>query len=307
MRATTLATALTTLTTASARIIGIAAPATIAPDTTFHLRQVQTSNSLFVTQPRCLDAHGNEIPLPATCAVAACPATLELHASDASAVALLHEALPVYDIVAGDVDATGNARSRQHIFDNTPLSDAQCQHGWNELMAFEHDGHTYRPSVNALSQVWHSINAAALAEGVKLDSQFMTDDIAKAVADDGHPPSFTKAVLARLSDEQAADGPWACLDRARTVAFVGKTLLEAKQGSSDFLIANFTDTWEDALPEAWRKDAKLSAIEGSYEFPSDTTIRVKSKDAAVTNVQDAASTKPSARKWHEKFAKTRKK
>ncbi|KAJ4379644.1 hypothetical protein N0V86_004826 [Didymella sp. IMI 355093] len=279
------------------------------PDKTFHLRQVQTSNSLFVTQPRHLDAHGNDMPLPATCAIASCPSTLELHPSDASAVALLHEALPVYDVVAGDVDATGNGKTKGHIFENLPLSDAQCQTGWNELMAFELDGDTYRPSVNALAQVWKSINAAALAEGIKLDSQFLTGDIARAAADDGHPPNFTKAVLRYLSnDEQDASGPWSCLDRARTVTFIGKTLLEAKQGSSDFLIADFTDTWEDRLPEAWRKDAKLTAIEGSYEFPSDTTIRAKSKDAAVANVQDAAAvTKPSARKWHEKFAKTRKK
>ncbi|KAJ4401215.1 hypothetical protein N0V91_008113 [Didymella pomorum] len=279
------------------------------PDRTFHLRQVQTSNSLFVTQPQYLDAHGNDIPLPATCAIASCPATLELHPSDASAAALLHEVLPVYDIVAGDVDATGNGKSKDYIFENLPLSDAQCQAGWNELMAFELDEHTYRPSVNALAQVWKSINAAALAEGIKLDSQFMTEDIATAATDDGHPSNFTKAVLRHLSnDEQDASGPWSYLDRARTVAFVGRTLLEAKQGSSDFLIADFTDTWEDRLPEAWRKDAKLTAIEGSYEFPSDTTIRDKSKDATVASVQDAAAaTKPSARKWHEKFAKTRKK
>jgi hypothetical protein len=218
--------------------------------------------------------------------------------------------LPLYDIVAGDVDATGNGQSKDGIFDNLPLSHAQCQAGWNELMAFELDGDSYRPSVNALSHVWRSINAAALAEGVKLDSQFLTEDIATAAGEEGHPPNFVKAVLRHLSsDEQVAEGPWSCLDRAKTVAFVGKTLLEAKQGSgSDFLIADFTDTWEDRLPEAWRKDAKLSAIEGSYEFPSDTTIRAKSKDAVVANVQDAnAATKPAARKWHEKFAKTRKK
>lgn len=279
------------------------------PSKTFHLRQVQTSNSLFVTQPQYLDSHGNDMPVPATCAIAACPATLELHPSDASAVALLHDALPVYHVVAGDVDATHNGKTMAAIFDNTPLSDAQCHAGWNELMAFEHDGDSYRPSVSALSHVWTSINAAALAEGVKLDSQFLTDDVATAVSDDGHPSALVKAVLRHLSnDEQNAEGPWSCLDRARTVAFVGKTLLGAKQGNSDFLIADFTDTWEDRLPEAWRKDAKLSAIEGSYEFPTDTTIRAKSKDAVVVSVQDApVATKPSARKWHEKFAKTRKK
>ena len=84
-------------------------------------------------------------------------------------------------------------------------------------------------------------------------------------------------------------------------------MLEAKHGS-DFLIADFTDTWEDRLPEVWRKDAQLSAIEGVYDFPSDTTIRAKSK-ASTTSIADnsVAAMKPSARKWHEKFAKTRNK
>ncbi|KAF1846619.1 uncharacterized protein K460DRAFT_283197 [Cucurbitaria berberidis CBS 394.84] len=277
------------------------------PSKTFQLRQVQTSNSLFITQP-ALDSHGNGIPIPVTCAIAACTATLELHPSAAAAVTLLKEALPVYDIVAGDVEATGNGRPKASIFDDVPMSSGECQSAWLELMAFEFEESSYQPSTNALSQVWRSINAAALAEGVKLDSQFLTHDITGAVAEEGHPPGLVEAVLAHLSTEDSdSNGPWSCLDRAKTVIFAGKTLLEAKRGN-DFLIADFTDTWEDRLPEAWRKDAQLSAIEGVYEFPSETTISVKGKVAASTKGNStAAPMKPSARKWHEKFGKTRNK
>ena len=88
---------------------------------------------------------------------------------------------------------------------------------------------------------------------------------------------------------------------------LAKRSWKAKRGD-DFLIADFTDTWEDRLPEAWRKDAQLTSIEGVYEFPSETTIRAKGKAAATANGDHAAvSMKPSARKWHEKFGKTRKK
>jgi sister chromatid cohesion protein DCC1 len=262
---------------------------------------------LFVTQP-AFEAHGNEIPTPATRAIAACTATLELHPSTASAVALLREALPVYDIVAGDVDATANGRSKASMFDDMPLSDGECQTGWHELMAFEVDNGSYQPSPNALSQVWKSINIAALAEGVTLDKQFMTGDISRAAAEEGHPSGLIEAILARLStDDKDRNGPWSCLDRAKTVAFTGRTLLEAKRGA-DFLIADFTDTWEDRLPESWRKHAQLSAIEGFYEFPSNTTIKAKSQAATTASGNSAvAAVKPSARKWHEKFAKTRKK
>jgi sister chromatid cohesion protein DCC1 len=278
------------------------------PSKTFQLRQVQTSNSLFVTQP-ALEAHGNEIPIPATRAIASCTATLELHPSTVSAVTLLRETLPVYDIVAGDVDATGNGRTKTSIFDDMPLSDGECQTGWNDLMAFEVDDGSYQPSPNALSQVWKSINTAALAEGATLDTQFMTDDISRAAAEEGHPLALIEAVLARLStDDTDRSGPWSCLDQTKTVAFIGRTLLEAKRGT-DFLIADFTDTWEDRLPETWRKDAQLNAIEGFYEFPSDTTIKAKGKAATVASGDSAvaAALKPSARKWHEKLAKTRKK
>jgi sister chromatid cohesion protein DCC1 len=214
----------------------------------------------------------------------------------------------VYDIVAGDVDATSNGTSKNSIFSHLPLSDGECQVGWDELMAFEADGGSFQPSPNALAQVWTSINAAALAEGIKLQAQFLTNDIIQAAAEEGHPPGLVEAVLEYLSTEDnGKDGPWSCLDRKKTVVFTGRTLLEAKRGA-DFLIADFTDMWEDRLPEVWRKDAQLSAIEGMYDFPSDTTIRVRSK-AAAPSVGDSsvAAMKPSARKWHEKFAKTRNK
>lgn len=278
------------------------------PSKAFQLRQVQTSNSLFVTQP-ALEAHSNEIPVPVTRAIASCNATLELHPTDSSAAALLKEVLPLYDVVAGDVDATGNGASKAAVFDDLPLSDGQCQAGWDEVMAFEHEGSSYRPTANALSQVWRSINAAALAEGVKLGSQFLRNDITRAVAEDSHPQSFTEAILASLSnEEQDRTGPWCCLDRSKTVAFVGKVLLDAKQGN-DYLIADFTDAWEDTLPEAWRKDAQLSALEGVHEFSTETTIRSKNKGAATTIAGSEAANagKTSARKWHEKFGKTRKK
>ncbi|KAG9194695.1 hypothetical protein G6011_04730 [Alternaria panax] len=275
------------------------------PSKTFQLRQVQTSNSLFVTQP-ALEARGNDIPAPATRAIALCTATLEAHTSPASAVSLLRDTLPIYDIVAGDVDAASNGRSKAAMFRHLPVSDGECQAAWDELMAFEADGASYQPSPNALSQVWRSINAAALAEGIRVDAQFLTNDITKAAAEEGHPPGLIDAVLAYLSTEDTdKNGPWSCLDRAKTVAFTGRTLLEGKHGA-DFLIADFTDTWEDRLPEAWRKDAQLGAIEGIYNLPSDTTITAKSKAATVSNGHGSlAAVKPSARKWHEKFAKTR--
>lgn len=276
------------------------------PSTTFQLRQVQTSNSLFITQP-ALDAHSNEIPAPVTCAIASCATTLELHPSNASAVTLLRDALPIYDLTSDDMDATGNGESMAAVFDDIPLSHAQCLSAWSELIAFELPNGSYRPNANVLTQAWSAINATTLAEGVRLDSQFLTDDVARAVAEEGHPPALVAAMLKHLTqDDQKGDGSWSCLDRAKTVVFTGANLLEAKQGS-DYVIVDFTDAWKDSLPEAWRGDVQLSTIEGAYLLPTETTIRAK-KEGTQVAVQAAsgAANKPSARKWHEKFGKTRK-
>jgi sister chromatid cohesion protein DCC1 len=223
-------------------------------------------------------------------------------------MALLQEVLPVYDIIAGDVDATGNVKSKATILDDIPLSDAQCQVAWYALMAFEHQDDSYQPSANALAHIWKAINAATLAEGIKLDNQFLTDDITRAVVEEGHPSGLVDAILRHLAKEgQQLDGPWSCLDRVKTVAFAGKTSLGAKQGN-EFLVAEFLEMWADRLPEAWRKDAQLHAIEGAYELPTATTIRAKNQgiSTAVAGNATAVASKPSARKWHEKFGKTRK-
>ncbi|KAJ4301784.1 hypothetical protein N0V90_003878 [Kalmusia sp. IMI 367209] len=277
------------------------------PNKSFQIRQVQTSNSVFVTQP-AYDAHGNEIPIPATCAIASCTATLELHPADASAATYLEDVLPVYDIINGEVDTTENGVGKTGIFAHVPLSLGQCQRGWEDIMAFELSGSSYRPSMNTLAQVWASINAAALAEGVKLDSQFLGTDIAKLVEEESYPAPLVLAIFRHLASiDQDTSGQWSCLDRLKTVSFVGKIFLQARRSSSEYLIVDFLDDWKDSLPEAWRGDAELKTIEGTYDLPSSTTIRAKSATTTPTARSAAPKTATAKGKWHEKFAKTRKK
>ncbi|KAF2451334.1 hypothetical protein P171DRAFT_492622 [Karstenula rhodostoma CBS 690.94] len=277
------------------------------PSKSFHIRQVQTSNSVFVTQPT-LDAHGNDVPTPTTCAIAACTATLELHPVDASAVASLEDALPLYDIISGEVDATHNGKSKAAVFADIPLSNGQCEQGWTEIVAFETSGSSYRPSVNTLRQVWSSINAAALAEGMKLDSQFLGYDLAELVREEGYPASLAQAVFGHLASAgQDTSGQWSCLDRRKVVSFVGRTLLQAKQGSAGHSIADFVEEWKDSLPEAWRGDADLMAIDGAYDNPTSTTIVARGNAASATAESVLPKATAAKGKWHERFAKTRKK
>lgn len=274
------------------------------PNKTFQLRQVQTSNSLFITLPS-LETHGNEIPTPTTRAIASCSATLELHPSDGDPADFLKHVLPLYDFIDGEADATSNGKSKASILPDMPFSNGQCEQAWKTLMAFELAGISYRPTANTLSQVWRSIKDAAYATGSKLDQQFLTADLAKDVAEEGYPTSLVMAVFRFLTaDDQ--DLKWACLDRTKTVQFVGKTLLEAKREGRDYLTAEFLDAWKDSLPESWRGDAELNTIKGEYDLPTSTTVRIKDSAAATAKAETAAKGS-SSRKWHEKLGRTRKK
>lgn len=276
------------------------------PNKTYQVRQVQTSNSLFVTQT-ALEAHGNEIPVPTTRAIASCTATVELLPAQGSPIASLEKALPLYDIVDGEVEAATNRLSKTAMLSDLPFSDGECEEAWTTLMAFEFGGSVYRPTANTLSQVWRSINATAVAEGVKLDQQFLTDDIARAVAEEGHPASLVVAIVKHLAEEgQDPNERWSSLDQAKTVQFVGKTLLEAKRDGPNYLTAEFLEMWKDSLPESWRDQAELKTIDGAFDLPSSTTVRLKGSIMAGAK-PEAVAPKPSAsRKWHEKFGRARK-
>jgi sister chromatid cohesion protein DCC1 len=274
------------------------------PNKTFQLRQVQTSNSLFVTRP-ALEAQGDEIPVPATRAIASCTATLELHPSDGSPVAYLDDVLPVYDLVDGDVDAAGNGKSKAAIFSHMPLSEGQCEQAWKDMMAFEFAGSSYRPSANTLIQVWKSINSAAQAQGIKLDSQFLVEDICEDVSEEGHPVTLVKAILYYLAADEQGKGGWSVLHRSRTVQFVGQNLLEAKREGPDYLTSDFIDVWKDLLPETFRNEAELNAISGTFDTPSSSTIRSKTTALAKSAETSAPKAVSASRKWHERFGRAR--
>jgi hypothetical protein len=212
--------------------------------------------------------------------------------------------LPPYDIVDGELDAPSNRLDKKSIFADLPFSDGECEKAWTTIMAFGLGGSVYRPTASTLSQVWRSIDAAAFAEGVKLDQQFLADDLAKEVAEEGYPADLVLAIFKRLAaSSQDPNERWVSLDRTETAKFVGITLLEAKREGADYLTAEFMDAWKDCLPESWRDEADLKTIDGAYELPSATTVRLK---GAATKPAEAAPKPSSSRKWHEKFGRARK-
>ena len=87
---------------------------------TFQLRQVQSSNSVFILRPT--ESHGTEngIPLPSVSAIAQCTSTLELIPSDTAASSamlsrLLRDSLPLYNGTETDVELGTNNVSSSKI------------------------------------------------------------------------------------------------------------------------------------------------------------------------------------------------
>jgi hypothetical protein len=141
---------------------------------TYSLRQVQSSNSIFLIKPlsgagnrrkglegdgdATIEGDGTGLGVGDTVtAVAQCKATLELQKLEArdSAIAFLRQSLRLYDQLPADADAlrldVGMAdagrivmdiekqRTKTRAFADVPLSTAECERGWVEICGFVHD------------------------------------------------------------------------------------------------------------------------------------------------------------------------
>lgn len=176
-------------------------------DRTFHLRQVHSSNSVFLLQPSeaTTSSEDGSIPIPGVSVVAQCKATLELIPAATSAIPYLKESLPVYRDPLGDgnskfeLSSTSAAKSKLAILDNAPMSTDEFESGWIEVCAFETRGQARRPLASTLNGIWKSILSAAAVNALKFDDGFPTSSITSLVEEDGYPKSLLVAVLTRLS------------------------------------------------------------------------------------------------------------
>ncbi|KAI9821855.1 MAG: hypothetical protein M1827_002437 [Pycnora praestabilis] len=313
----------------AAPIVGSEAPSyavLCTHDQTFQLRQVHSSNSIFLVQPSSTkgSAEDDRIPLPSVSIVAACKATLELHEVSTIAAFHLRKLLPVYnELQDGQNDSemmasTWSAEkrtSKAEVFTNVPLSDQECEGGWIDLCAFEVAYQAMRPSARTLAKVWTALLAAATLHGVDLTSQFSVNNMWGLMADDGFPRSLVEAIFHVLRmDSDPPLGHWASLKRSKCVWWVGCIILESSQNSGfGTPQMDFLRRWKDVLPELWRGDAVLDALKGMYTEPTRTTIAFKDagfatlgNDGMPAQISDSAKKGTlGARKWHEKFKDAR--
>ncbi|KAF2083929.1 hypothetical protein K490DRAFT_50404 [Saccharata proteae CBS 121410] len=283
------------------------------PGKTYHLRQVQTSNSVLLAEPTEIQENPDAIPVTAISAIASCGHMLELHPVSDSPLPLLRNAVPLFESPAQARVETWPRRGAAEVFADIPFSDEECQRACVELAAFELEGAMVRPSDEALLANWRGLISAATAEGINLASQFQMQDLLRMMEEDETccaPLVQATLRLLSLDEEAGADvWEWATVNRSKSIMWVGCMLLRVRSSAGPLMTATFLDEWKDALPEAWRDDVDLVTIKDEYILPTSTTIVHKSNAASLpsipTGAAPAAAPAKGPRKWHDKFKATR--
>ncbi|KAF2834420.1 hypothetical protein M501DRAFT_1061717 [Patellaria atrata CBS 101060] len=293
------------------------------PNKTFQIRQVQTSNSVLLTQPLPLPltGDGDGLPLVGLSAIAQCSATLETLPVSDPALPYLIEALPIYyspnETHGNPISARKNnysSRTKHQIFDDIPLSEAECQGSWIDIAAFEREGSCFRPSPQSILDIWQAFLTEATAERVDLSSDFKVARFYECVEE--HPHELSAAVFQRIvRDDRTSSDISMSIDRSKLIPWIGKLILEVAAPRGKPMITNeLLSKWRDAVPEIWQSHVTVSLIEDLCVFPTPGRIELKSTPdtkisaggSSMGNVSDGRQG-VTARKWHERFKQTRSK
>ncbi|EME78384.1 uncharacterized protein MYCFIDRAFT_205014 [Pseudocercospora fijiensis CIRAD86] len=278
------------------------------PDRTYNVRQVSTSNSVYLTQTTEKQDPGGGPPTIGVEAVAKCDTTIELlSTTKQSAVPFIKTALPVFSSNGNYASAVPVTKAE--LFAHIPLSQAECEEGWSELACFEspHPRGCYVPSAKVKSEIWQLALTAATADGISLTDPFPDDDIPAFAMDicQDWPSELVSSVL--KGGSSLTPGGHFALDESKAVRFAGINLLQAKSEGRAIEATGFLRAWRDVLPEAWRDKCEFTALQGSYAL-QDGGSMIKYIDTAPATIATTDSKSLGAkRKWHEKFAASRKK
>lgn len=174
-------------------------------DTTFCIRQVQSSNSVFLLQPCEIVPQGFTAGVSA---IAQCTATLELIASSNPGTSVLRQILPVYKGTLTELDDEAVSESlpnadepanKQGYLDSSPLSKLEFEATWEQMCAFELNGQAYLPEPALLVAAWSTIMSTALENSIDIDQEISITDLTALVQQDCNVISLIEAILNRIS------------------------------------------------------------------------------------------------------------
>ncbi|KAL6719319.1 hypothetical protein ACLMJK_003558 [Lecanora helva] len=278
---------------------------------TFKVRQVQSSNSVFVLQPISTTQASKDDSLPSTSlsAIAQCPVTLELVPTSPSALSFVRKSIPAYPgAELGLSSDSSETRNRNAVLESCPFSSGEFDNAWKELCCFEQSALAWRPSASTLVGIWKSILSASILRCLSFDDKLPMNKLESIIEEDNFPDSLLRAVINRLTSAhtESSDGP---LDKDLTVFWVGTVLLESQQITRDsVLLSEFLQEWRDILPEGWKEYAHLDVLKGKYLQVSENQITYNaeaSENIVTADISIAKSSTKNARKWHEKFKNAR--
>ena len=178
-------------------------------DRTFHIRQVHSSNSIFLLHPSqsILESKEESIASEAVSAIAQPTATLELIPSSLHGESILKQVLPIYS--GHRVESEGNYSSapvlpscekisKYAVLDHVPLSSGEFEALWIRLCAFEIEGQAWLPTATILAAVWNAIMSAATANCLGLEQSFRLQVVTDAVQEDGYAIPLVEAIVRRI-------------------------------------------------------------------------------------------------------------
>ncbi len=191
---------------------------------TFSVRQVQSSNSVFLIQPpdNTLPSNDDSMDKGNVRAIAQCTSTLELIPTLAMGASVLRQFLPIFRSSAADPrnenelakDYNAMEKFNKHkALQDLPLSFREFDEAWLEVCAFELGGQAWLPSAKSLKSVWNSTLSAAAMKDVNLTEKFRVLDLKDIMEEDGIPHALFNAVLERvcIDNETLMDGcMWTC-------------------------------------------------------------------------------------------------
>ncbi|KAL8664920.1 MAG: hypothetical protein Q9202_002629 [Teloschistes flavicans] len=279
---------------------------------TFQVRQVHSSNSVFIIQPSCIARKDPRLDYSnGITAIAKCESTLEVIPHSPACLPLLREALPVFvDLESAQKRELAAIQTKQSILNDMPMSSLQYNQAWTDLCAFELENQAWCPSPSILWKVWKSITSACSLKGLSLDRSLDMHALAGTIEEDDIPLPLFHAVISKL--QVGGGDTHAKVDPVKCVSWTGSVLLQSGTAiASSVAVVDFFRDWKDQLPEAWKKQATLEALQGMYLQPGPDIIRFKEDGPSTQQVPvnptqpKATSSQARARNWHERFKNTR--
>ena len=223
-------------------------------DQTFELRQVQSSNVLYILRTSGIETEGKS----SLSAAAECQGLLELVPGKEDVVQHLRTLIPVRDAkTASKIE--GMAPKCRRLLIDMPFSEQEVASGREELCVCEEQGFCWIPTAKTLKDTWLSIMTATVLNGSSVDKDVDVDRVRQLVVEDGCNTAVFDAILRRNSRWTKSPNRLA-FTADRSIAWLGTVLLEANE-DSPVKTEQFIAQWKDQLPEAWRAKANLNLLQ----------------------------------------------